>query len=38
MKYVTWKDLKAVTADLKPVYRVATADEAERRLSEFEAK
>jgi putative transposase len=38
MKYVTWKDLKAVTADLKPVYRAATADEAERQLSEFEAK
>ena len=38
MKYVTWKDLKAVTADLKPVYRAPTADEAERQLSEFEAK
>ena len=38
MKYVTWKDLKAVTADLKPVYRAATADEAERQLSEFETK
>jgi putative transposase len=38
MKYVTWKDLRAVTADLKPVYRAATMDEAERQLSEFEAK
>lgn len=38
MKYVTWKDLRAVTADLKPVYRAATADEAERQLSEFSEK
>lgn len=38
MKYVTWKDLKQVVADLKPVYRAMTADEAERQLGEFEAK
>jgi putative transposase len=38
MNYVTWKDRKAVVADLKPVYRAVTADEAERQLSEFEAK
>jgi putative transposase len=38
MKYVTWKDLKKVVADLKPIYRAATADEAERQLSEFASK
>jgi putative transposase len=38
MNYVTWKDRKAVVADLKPVYRAVTADEAERQLCEFEAK
>jgi len=38
MKYVTWKDLKLVVADLKPIYKAVTADEAERQLSEFEAK
>jgi len=38
MNYVTWKDRKAVVADLKPVYRAVTADEAERQLREFEAK
>ena len=38
MNYVTWKDRKAVVADLKPVYRATTADQAEQELSEFEAK
>jgi putative transposase len=38
MNYVTWKDRKQVVADLKPVYKAATADEAERQLGEFEAK
>ena len=38
MKYVTWKDMKQVVADLKPIYRALTADEAERQLCEFEAK
>jgi putative transposase len=38
MKYVTWKDLKKVVADLKPVYKAVTADEAERQLGEFESK
>jgi putative transposase len=38
MKYVTWKDLKQVVADLKPVYRAVTADEAERQLGEFASK
>jgi putative transposase len=38
MKYATWKDLKQVVADLKPVYRAMTADEAQRQLSEFASK
>jgi putative transposase len=38
MKYVTWQDRKQVVADLKPVYKAATADEAERKLGEFEEK
>jgi putative transposase len=38
MNYVTWKDRKKVVADLKPVYKAVTADEAERQLSEFETK
>jgi len=38
MNYVTWKDRKQVVADLKPVYRAATADEAERQLGEFASK
>ncbi|HEY4085038.1 MAG TPA: transposase [Bryobacteraceae bacterium] len=38
LSYVTWQDRKKVAADRKPVYRAATADEAERQLSEFESK
>lgn len=38
MQYVTWKDLKKAVADLKPIYKAATADEAERQLSEFASK
>src|SRR5450432_434804 len=38
MNYVTWQDRKKVVADLKPVYKAATADEAERQLSQFESK
>jgi putative transposase len=38
MNYVTWKDRKLVVADLKPVYKAVTADEAERQLTEFAAK
>src|ERR1700694_2251707 len=37
LNYVTWQDRKKVVADLKPIYRAVTADEAERQLSEFEA-
>lgn len=35
LKYVTWKDYKAVTADLKRVYRSATEDEALLELERF---
>jgi putative transposase len=38
MNYVTWQDRKKVVADLKPIYKAVTADEAERQLSEFETK
>lgn len=38
LNYVTWQDRKNVVADLKPIYKAVTADEAERQLSEFEAK
>jgi putative transposase len=38
MNYVTWQDRKKVVADLKPIYKAVTADQAERQLSEFEAK
>jgi putative transposase len=38
LNYVTWQDRKHVVADLKPIYRAVTADEAERQLSEFEEK
>jgi putative transposase len=37
LNYVPWQDRKKVVADLKAVYRAATADEAERQLGEFEA-
>jgi putative transposase len=38
LNYVTWQDRKKVVADLKPIYKAATADEAERQLNEFESK
>jgi putative transposase len=38
LNYVTWKDRKDVVTDLKPIYKAATTDEAERQLSEFEEK
>jgi putative transposase len=38
LNYVTWQDRKKAAADLKLVYRAATADEAERQLSAFQAK
>jgi putative transposase len=38
LNYVTWQDRKKVVADLKPVYKAPTADEAERELTDFESK
>ncbi|WP_299974817.1 IS256 family transposase [uncultured Pseudoteredinibacter sp.] len=35
VKYVPWKDYKAVTADLKQIYRSATEEEALRALEDF---
>lgn len=35
LKYVLWKDYKAVTADLKHVYRSVTEDEALLELERF---
>lgn len=37
LRYVAWKDYKAVTADLKRVYRSATEAEAGQALEDFEA-
>ena len=36
--FVNWKERKAVAKDLRAIYRAATAEEAEQRLSEFEAR
>ncbi len=38
LNYVSWKRRLEVAADLKRIYTAATADEAELRLGEFEAK
>jgi putative transposase len=38
LHYVSWKQRKQVAADLQPVYRAATAEEAGLRLEEFGAK
>ena len=38
LNYVSWKRRPEVAADLKHIYPSATADEAEQRLGEFEAK
>lgn len=38
LNFVPWKAQKEVAADLKLIYSAATADEAELRLTEFEAK
>jgi putative transposase len=37
LNYVTWKERKRVAADLKPIYRAATAAEAELNLESFMA-
>lgn len=38
LNYVSWKRRKDVAADLRHIYQAATAQEAERRLGEFEAR
>jgi putative transposase len=38
LNYVSWKRRKEVAADLRRIYTSATAEEAELRLEEFEAK
>lgn len=38
LKYVTWKDYKAVTADLKQVYQAPTEQIALQALADFEQK
>jgi len=38
MKYVSYKDKKAVAADLKPIYTAATEEQAQNSLEEFENK
>jgi transposase-like protein len=38
LKYVTWKDRKAFTADLKTIYQAATREEAEANLQKLEEK
>jgi putative transposase len=38
LNYVSWKERKALAADLKPIYRAATAEAAELALAEFRAK
>src|SRR3954454_12041418 len=38
LKYVSWKQRRAVAADLRPIYTAPTAEEAAARLDEFAAK
>jgi putative transposase len=38
LQYVGWKQRKAIAADLRLIYRAATAEEAERQLREVERK
>lgn len=38
LNFVSWKERKAMAADLKPIYRAATAEMAERALAEFRVK
>lgn len=38
LKYVSWKDRKAVAADLKRIYHSITAEEAKQALQEFTQK
>jgi putative transposase len=38
LNYATWKDLRNVAVDLKPIYRAATSTQAEVELEEFAKK
>jgi len=38
LNYVSWKQRKAVAADLRPIYTATTVEAAEQRLDEFAAK
>ena len=38
LKYVPWKDKKAVVADLKLIYSANTVEEAEQALENFSTK
>lgn len=38
LNFVNWKERKALALDLKQIYHAATAEQAEQRLSEFEAR
>jgi putative transposase len=38
LRFVPWKDKKAVAADLRSIYRAATAEQAGQALGEFEQK
>ena len=38
MRYVPWKNRKAVAADLKPIYQAPTLEAAETALDDFAAK
>lgn len=38
LNYVNWKERKQVAAELKSIYRAATAEEAERQLEQFAAR
>ena len=38
LNYATWQDRKQVVADLKPIYKAVSANEAERQLTEFTKK
>ena len=38
LKYVSWKDYKAVTADLKRIYQATTEAQAQKALEEFASK
>lgn len=38
MNFCSWKDRKAVAADLRPIYEAPTAEEAARQLDTFETK